>query len=82
MAARIVEFNALPKSVRERFIGCVTGKIAPAPLLVVESPYKAAIFGWIALAWGAPRSPWEPLQRLSACASRAPGSYLRLTPSA
>jgi hypothetical protein len=52
MAARIVEFNALPKSVRERFIGCTSNKMSPAPLLVIEAPYKAAIFGWILLALG------------------------------
>lgn len=49
MAARIVDFNALPKSVRERFLGGIDGTVPPRPLLAVESPYKGALFGWSCL---------------------------------
>jgi hypothetical protein len=50
MAARLVDFNALPKSVRERFIGSTKGVDSPAPLLSDEAAYKGAIFGWVCLA--------------------------------
>jgi hypothetical protein len=48
-AARIIDFNKLPKSVRERLIGCIAGNYSPRPLLA-ERFSQAGTVGWILLA--------------------------------
>ncbi len=35
---RTIDFNALPKAVRERLIACLEGKSSPAPILAVPAP--------------------------------------------
>jgi hypothetical protein len=47
---RLVEFNALPRSVRERFIGCTARKGSPEPILSDTPSYAGAIVGWTLLA--------------------------------
>lgn len=47
-AARIVDFNKLPKSVRERLIGCIAGNYSPRPILS-ERFSQAGTVGWIFL---------------------------------
>lgn len=47
-AARIVDFNKLPKAVRERLIGCITGNYSPRPIHS-ERFSQAGTVGWIFL---------------------------------
>jgi hypothetical protein len=47
-AARIIDFNKLPKSVRERLIGCIAGNYSPRPILS-ERFSQAGTVGWILL---------------------------------
>jgi hypothetical protein len=42
---RTVEFNALPKSVRERFVGLTIGTAQPAPALAERTSTKSKILG-------------------------------------
>ena len=50
MAARMVDFNALPKQVRERFIACAQQLTHPIPLVSSLAPYAGAFIGWSILA--------------------------------
>jgi hypothetical protein len=47
--ARTVDFFRLPKDTRERFVGCVTGAAAPAPLLQVVPALGTGIFWRVVL---------------------------------
>jgi hypothetical protein len=47
-AARIIDFNKLPKAVRERLIGCIAGNYSPRPVLA-ERFSQAGTVGWILL---------------------------------
>jgi hypothetical protein len=46
---RIVDFNALPKAVRERLVGCVEHAALPRPLLAEVSSSRGAAFGFAVL---------------------------------
>lgn len=47
--ARTIDFNKLPKSVRERLITCIAGQASPAPVLL-DRGSAAAPVGWAFLA--------------------------------
>ena len=49
MAARLIDFNKLPRSSRERFVGCLNGQIGPRPIFM-NAGGTGAIVGWIILA--------------------------------
>ncbi len=49
MAARRIDFNKMPRSSRERFIGCLNGSIGPRPIFA-DAGGVGAIVGWIFLA--------------------------------
>jgi hypothetical protein len=49
MAARRIDFNKMPRSSRERFIGCLNGSIGPRPIFS-DAGGVGAIVGWILLA--------------------------------
>ncbi len=42
---RTVEFNALPKSVRERFVAITFGTATPAPTLAERTSTKSKVLG-------------------------------------
>ncbi len=44
---RILDFNHLPRSARERFVACLQGRSAPAPIFVMRS--GGAVVGWVLL---------------------------------
>lgn len=46
---RTVDFNALPKSVRERFVAITTGAAGPAPALTQKTSTKSKVVGLIFL---------------------------------
>jgi len=48
--AKRVDFNALPREVRERLIACMQHQQLPYPLLSSIGSQGAAIFGWVFLA--------------------------------
>src|SRR5215210_595960 len=47
-AARLIDFNKLPKSTRERLIGCIAGNFSPRPVLS-ERFSQAGTVGWVFL---------------------------------
>lgn len=47
--SRVVEFNALPRGVRERLIGCLGGSARPKPILS-DVPAQSGAAGWFLLA--------------------------------
>ncbi len=49
MAARLIDFNKMPRTSRERFIGCLNGQIGPRPIFA-DAGGTGAIIGWILLA--------------------------------
>src|SRR5580700_4967297 len=49
---KTVDFNALPRAVRERLIGCMARKRKPKPILVQPSITGLQIFLWVMLGVG------------------------------
>ena len=48
-----VHFNALPETIRKRFVDCIQGREEPKPLLESRRPWIGALVGWCILGLGA-----------------------------